>query len=90
MFNNKGTLMNEQAMQSDSTSTIIVVLGSVKDVTAFWTFPNNTSGVDYFPDQTIENTIAFFLNDSLRRDGISVDGIKIQQDGDSYRVRIPY
>jgi len=66
--------------------TIIVTLGSVKDVAAFWTFPNNTSGVDYFPDQTIENTIAFFLNASLRRDGITVDSIKIQQEGDSYNL----
>jgi len=73
-------------MQSNSASTTIVALGSVKDVTAFWTFPNNTSGVDYFPDQTIENTVAFFLNDSMRRDGIVVDGIKIQQDGDSYNL----
>jgi len=65
---------------------ITVTLGTVKDVVAFWTFPNNTSGVDYFPDQTVENTVEFFLKDSIRRDGISIAQLQVRQDGSAYTL----
>jgi len=74
------------SVRSETTTTAIINLGSVKDATAFWTFPNNTSGVDYFPDQTLENTIAFFIKASLHRDGISADSITIEQKGDGYTL----
>jgi len=74
------------SVRNETTTTAIINLGSAKDVTAFWTFPNNTSGVDYFPDQTIENTIAFFIKASLRRDGIGADSITIEQEGDTYTL----
>jgi len=78
--------MKPPAIKGRVATTSMIALGSIKDVTAFWTFPNNSSGVDYFPDQTIENTIAFFIGASVRRDGITVDSIKIQQEGDSYNL----
>jgi len=60
--------------------TISVEMGLTKDMLDFWTFPNNTSGVDYFPDQTIENTIEFYIKSSAYRDKVDIENIKVRQD----------
>lgn len=65
----------ESEMKDKQNGTIraaTITLGTVKDTIAFWSFPNNTSGVDYFPDQTIENTVLRYIEDTARRDNVEL------------------
>lgn len=59
-----------------ATQSNVVTLGTVDQVTNWYSYPNNCS-VICFRDWTLEETVAHYVTQSVTRDGYSSDGLEV-------------